>query len=122
MASTTTSDVLLVSFDFHGAVEYSVPPQGAGTQYITEKTVPFDWFCPQPDGSTYGVVKCWGHQHIGGECLTLMDADTGATICQSCPVYGNSTGVAGDEKGYLVGMAGDLLDQPYTLKPGQRVM
>ena len=53
--------------------------------------------------------------------MALVDEATNQTICESCPTMGNSTGVAGDEKGYLVGMGATLLDPPYQLQPQQRV-
>jgi hypothetical protein len=36
--------------------------------------------------------------------MTMRDESTGDIICNSCPTYGNTTGLLGDEKGYVVGM------------------
>ena len=56
--AAATSPVMLLAFDFHGGVEFSVPPQGSDSEYITTKTVPFDWFCPQ--NSSFGILKVSG--------------------------------------------------------------
>lgn len=114
-----TMPVLGVGMDVHGGVEYSVAPQGPNTTNVVTQRYSLDYFCPQ-DGP-YGIVRCWAHQHIGAECITITDESTGTTICNSCPVYGTEEGVPGNEKGYVVKMSADTYETPYQLQPGQVV-
>jgi hypothetical protein len=112
--------------DIHGGVEYSVAPVPTSVEgslnmptSTYNRTYPFDFFCPQ--NQSFSIVKCWGHQHIGAKCINMTDTSTGQLICSSCPTYGNTPDLAGDEKGYLVGMSATVLDPPYELQPGQEV-
>jgi hypothetical protein len=45
------------------ALRCSVAPKGEGELDIVDRVVPFDFFCPQ--SKPFGVLKCYGHQHIG---------------------------------------------------------
>ena len=49
------------------------------------------------------VLLAIGHQHVGAINTSLIH--NGKTVCTSFPTYGTETGVAGDEKGYLVKMS-----------------
>jgi len=100
-------------------VEYSVAPMGNDAVAYTNRTCALDYFCPQ-DGP-FGIVRCWAHQHIGAKCVTMYDQATGDVICESCPTYGNETGVVGNEAGYVVAMSATMHDPPYMLQPGQQV-
>lgn len=112
--------VVHVALDINGGVEYSVDNSGPGTKDIVDKTFEIDYFCPQ--SQNFSLIRCWAHQHIGGECITMSDPDTGDIICKSCPEYGTEEGVPGNEKGYVIGMTEDrLVDAPYTFQPGQKV-
>lgn len=117
-ASAPVTDVAL---DVHGDIEYNIAPQnGTNPLSVSSRTYALDYFCPQ-DGP-YQLIKCWGHQHIGGRCIRMTDATTGTLLCESCPVYGNdSSNPPGNEKGYVVGMSGTVHDPPMTIQPGQQV-
>ncbi|BDA50792.1 hypothetical protein COCOBI_17-0100 [Coccomyxa sp. Obi] len=105
----------------NGSVEYDIFAKGPGSVNTKTLTAPFDQQCPQV--APFGLLRCTGHQHIGGICMEIVDTDTGHVICTSCSVYGNSTSAdtPGEEKGYLVEMTDDTLVPPYPLKPGQHV-
>ena len=131
--SSTDKQATLVVLDIRGGLEYSIQAVPKNTSQTQEGTTnstipistftrqyPLDFFCPQP--RNFSVVKCWGHQHIGARCVTMVDAKTGTEICNSCPEYGTQEGVAGDEAGYLVGMTPTVLDPPYVMQPGQEVI
>ena len=116
---SSVEPVVHVALDINGAVEYSVQQGEPGSEDVVDKTFAFDHFCPQD--KEFAILRCWAHQHIGGRCVTLSNPENGGIICKSCPVYGTEEGVLGNEKGYLVGMTGDLLPEPYVLQPGQKV-
>jgi len=117
----TSEPVTAVVVDVHGDIEYDIAPEnGTNPLSVSSHTYALDYFCPQ-DGP-YQLIKCWGHQHIGGRCIRVTDVKTGALICESCPVYGNdSSNPPGNEKGYLVGMSATVHDPPVTIQPGQQV-
>ena len=79
----------------------------------------FDRDCPQK--APMDIVRCTGHQHFGGQCIELFNLDKNETICRTCPVFGNQTGVPGNEDGYVVRIPDDDLTPPYTVAPGTRV-
>ncbi|BDA50791.1 hypothetical protein COCOBI_17-0080 [Coccomyxa sp. Obi] len=105
----------------NGSIEYDVFEEGPGSVDTKTLTAPFDQHCPQV--FPFGLLRCTGHQHIGGICMEIVDTEAGHVICTSCSVYGNSTSAdtPGQEKGYLVEMTDDTLVPPYPLKPGQNV-
>eukprot|EP00884_Botryococcus_braunii_P008862 jgi/Botrbrau1/17978/Bobra.50_1s0067.1 len=105
----------------NGTIEYDVIRSPGIDFDVVETFGAFDERCPQPDNFT--LLRCTGHQHIGGACMELYDADTDALICRSCPVYGNGTSLdeLGNEAGYLVKMMDDTLATPLVMRPGQRV-
>jgi Stress up-regulated Nod 19 len=113
--------------DIHGGVEYSVAPVPTSVEASLaipltstfNRTYELDYFCPQND--SFSIIKCWGHQHIGAQCVIMYDTATGAEICSSCPTYGTTPDKPGDEEGYLVGMSAAVLDPPYVVQPGQQV-
>ena len=67
--------------------------------------------------------RCLGHQHIGGQCMRLINEDTGEVLCSSCPTYGasDSRATVGEERGYLVKMSQTAFDQPKQILPGTNV-
>lgn len=50
-----------------------------------------DYRCPQP--APFTLLRCSAHQHIGGQCVEVHDAATGALLCRSCPKMGTQDGV-----------------------------
>ncbi|KAL4542115.1 hypothetical protein Ndes2526B_g06598 [Nannochloris sp. 'desiccata'] len=118
---------IALALDIHGGVEYSIAPVPTSVEAslnlpVTStfnRTYALDFFCPQSDNFT--IVKCWGHQHIGAQCVSMYDTATGYEICKSCPTYGSVPSLPGDEEGYVVGMSATILDPPYVIQPGQQV-
>ena len=49
-----------------------------------------DGKCPQ--SAPFQIVRCTAHQHVGAQCMSLINMDNGDLICQSCPVYGTQPG------------------------------
>lgn len=49
-----------------------------------------DQRCPQSE--PFVIVRCTAHQHVGSQCMSLLNADNGDLICRSCPVYGTHAG------------------------------
>jgi hypothetical protein len=125
--SPTMQRAVALALDIHGGVEYSVAPVPTSVEASLNvvptstfnRTYALDFFCPQKDNFT--IVKCWGHQHIGAQCVSMYDTATGYEICRSCPTYGNITAQPGNEKGYVVGMSATVLDPPYVVQPGQQI-
>ena len=80
----------------NGSIEYDVVKQPGQNLSTLQLSGPLDARCPQSE--PYGILRCLGHQHIGGQCMRLLDADTGDVLCSSCPTYGTSTdpGAAGE--------------------------
>jgi hypothetical protein len=103
--------------DLSGRVEYDVAAAGPGAASTLTRAYPtgLDFFCPQ--AKPFAVARCWAHQHIGGKYVALYDGDV--EICRSTAVYGNATGAAGNEEGYLVAMTGPALAEPYVVAPGR---
>ena len=103
--------------DLSGTVEYDVAAAGPGATATLARAFPtgLDFFCPQ--ARPFAVARCWAHQHIGGKYVALYDGDV--EICRSTAVYGNVSGEVGNEEGYLVGMTGPALGEPYVLQPGR---
>jgi hypothetical protein len=120
-SSTVTPAQLYLMDAVGGNIEYDVHRQVGNPTNILNATGPVDGRCPQ--AKPFSLVRCTGHLHIGGRCMTLVDATTGAVICQSCGVYGNSTSIdtPGQEYGYLVKMTDQDFDPPVQLLPGQNV-
>ena len=81
---------------------------------------PIDALCPQ--SSSFGLLRCLGHQHIGGRCVRLINADTGEELCRSCPSYGTADRtMPGNEQGYLVKMSEATMEAPLHILPGTNV-
>lgn len=54
---------------------------------------------------------------MGGECLTIVDASSGETVCESCPTVGKTAGVVGDELDYVVSMSTVEISPPRKVAP-----
>ena len=105
----------------NGSIEFDVVKQHGQEQISTiSLSGPMDALCPQ--ASSFGLLRCLGHQHIGGKCMRLINQDTGDELCRSCPSYGSANRhVAGDEQGYLVKMSEAALGNPKQILPGTNV-
>ena len=108
----------------NGSIEYDIVQQPSNNQSNPLDRLslsgPLDARCPQANNFT--ILRCLGHQHIGGACMRLINQDTGGEICSSCPKYGASTRAAvGDEQGYLVGMSQAVMQPPLQIQPGTTV-
>lgn len=40
----------------------------------------------------FTLLRCTAHQHVGGQCITVSNADTGQKLCSSCPRMGTKQG------------------------------
>lgn len=49
-----------------------------------------DYRCPQ--SAPFTLLRCSGHQHIGGGCIEVADANSGHVLCRSCPKMGTEKG------------------------------
>lgn len=107
------------ALDIGGNVEYNIAPGGPGTTSTVSRSYPLDYFCPQK--TPFSLARCWGHMHIGAQCVKMYDEATGEVICSSCAITGNETDVVGNEKGYVVGMSYTDITPPRVFQPGQRV-
>ncbi len=105
----------------NGSIEYDVVQQPDKQTALLSLSGPMDARCPQT--SSFGLLRCLGHQHIGGQCMRLINQDTGEELCSSCPSYGNSDSreTVGEESGYLVKMSQTVFDQPKQIQPGTNV-
>jgi len=63
------------------------------------------------------LLRCDGHQHMGGECLSILDASSGDLICESCPSVGKTAGLVGDELDYVVSMSTIEVSPPRKVAP-----
>lgn len=57
-----------------------------------------DHRCPQSE--PFVVVRCTAHQHVGGKCMSLLNAENGDLICRSCPVYGTHAGACASYRSF----------------------
>jgi hypothetical protein len=105
--------VLMYTLNAAHNTEYDVPKSSNGQDHILEKVATIDYAAPQKEGLK--MLGCFGHQHIGGKGLFVMDEQTGKTLCESIPTYGQSLNKLGDEKGYLTKMSYQFFDQPRYL-------
>lgn len=104
----------------NGSIEYDVVKQPGRDINTVSLSGPMDALCPQ--SSAFGLLRCLGHQHVGGKCMRLINQDTGVELCRSCPSYGTADrGVAGDESGYLVKMSEAVMETPLQILPGTNV-
>ena len=104
----------------NGSIEYDLIQQASSRTGKVLQSGPMDAQCPQ--SSSFGLLRCLGHQHIGGQCLRLINQDTGEELCSSCPTYGASDRAAvGDEDGYLVAMSRAAFSPPKQILPGTNV-
>ncbi|KAL0040880.1 hypothetical protein WJX79_008506 [Trebouxia sp. C0005] len=105
----------------NGSIEYDLVQQAGSQTGKVLSSGPMDAQCPQT--SSFGLLRCLGHQHIGGQCLRLINTDTGEELCTSCPTYGASSSRAavGDEDGYLVAMSRAAFSPPKQIMPGTNV-
>lgn len=120
--STPVQPVISYMMDAaNGSIEYDVVQQPGEQTALLSLSGPMDARCPQT--SSFGLVRCLGHQHIGGQCMRLINQDTGEELCSSCPSYGNSDSreTVGEESGYLVKMSQTVFDQPKQIQPGTNV-
>jgi hypothetical protein len=76
-----------------------------------------------PENGAGEIVFAQGHQHIGGEKISLLHGPThrsAVSICDSYPTYGTAKGVPGNEKGYLTAMS--HCNRPnVTIKAGEQI-
>lgn len=102
----------------NGSIEYDVVRQAGQHTSVLSQSGPIDAMCPQT--SSFGILRCLGHQHIGGQCMRLTNQDTGEELCSSCPTYGLSASreAVGDEHGYLVAMSQTVMEEPKQILPG----
>ncbi len=105
----------------NGSIEYDVVRRPGHETTLLSQSGPMDAMCPQ--NSSFGILRCLGHQHIGGQCMRLINQDTGEELCSSCPSYGSSSNrdAVGDERGYLVAMSKAVMQQPKRIMPGTNV-
>lgn len=104
----------------NGSIEYDLVQQADSRTGKVLQSGPMDAQCPQT--SSFGLLRCLGHQHIGGQCLRLINQDNGEELCSSCPTYGVSDRAAvGDEDGYLVAMSRAAFSPPKQILPGTNV-
>jgi hypothetical protein len=91
-------------------IEYDVP----------QCTLPSSLDCHHIINRTYvahkdlNVVFAVGHQHVGGEVISLLV--NGNTLCDSTPYYG-----VGSESGFLVKISSCTFQKPFLVKKGDRV-
>ena len=119
--STPVKPVISYMMDAaNGSIEYDVVQSDKQTALLS-LSGPMDARCPQT--SSFGLLRCLGHQHIGGQCMRLINQDNGEELCSSCPSYGNSDTpeTVGEESGYLVKMSQTVFDQPKQIQPGTNV-
>jgi|AntAceMinimDraft_1070359.scaffolds.fasta_scaffold188528_2 fructose-specific component phosphotransferase system IIB-like protein len=60
----------------------------------------------------------YGHLHIGGRSVQLINTTAGANnavVCESVSRYGTQPGVVGNEKGFLVDISRCYFDPPLRL-------
>jgi hypothetical protein len=120
--STPVKPVISYMLDAaNGSIEYDVVQQPDKQTAQLSLSGPMDARCPQT--SSFGLLRCLGHQHIGGQCMRLINQDTGEELCSSCPSYGDSDSreTVGEESGYLVKMSQTVFDQPKQILPGTNV-
>jgi len=117
--------VSLTTINAASAIEYDVLASADGaTVDVRTKTAPLDYAYGKKTGMK--LLGCYGHQHIGGLGVRVLDKSTGQLVCDSYPAYGQSDRL-GDEKGYLVRMSEyinrDARGQPKTVfyGPGHMV-
>jgi len=70
------------------------------------------------------LVWAMGHQHIGGLGIQLWATAPGEKerlICNSAPRYGTEDGVAGNEKGFLVGQSSCAWTDPLAISEGTKL-
>lgn len=104
----------------NGTIEYDIVKQSGQDISTLSLSGPLDARCPQ--SSSFGLLRCLGHQHIGGRCMRLINQDTGELLCESCPSYGKADrNVPGDEEGYLVKMSEAVRETPLHIQPGTNV-
>ena len=104
----------------NGSIEYDIVKQPEENISTLSLSGPIDAMCPQ--SSSFGLLRCLGHQHIGGRCMRLIDQDTGIELCRSCPSYGtDDKDVPGNEKNYLVKMSEAAMQNPLYIQPGTNV-
>lgn len=104
----------------NGTIEYDVVKQSGQDISTLSLSGPLDARCPQ--SSSFGLLRCLGHQHIGGRCMRLINQDSGELLCESCPSYGKADrNVSGDEQGYLVKMSEAIRETPLHIQPGTNV-
>ena len=71
------------------------------------------------------LVWAMGHQHIGGLGIQLWAITPGEKerlICNSAPRYGTEDGVAGNEKGFLVGQSSCGWADPLAVSDGTKLI
>ena len=126
MLEPSTPSVPVISYMMdaaNGSIEYDVVQQSSSQQQMAKLSLsgPMDARCPQT--SSFGLLRCLGHQHIGGQCMRLINQDSGEVLCSSCPTYGasDSRATVGEERGYLVKMSQTVFDQPKQILPGANV-
>lgn len=104
----------------NGTIEYDVVKQPGQNVSTLSLSGPIDAMCPQ--SSSFGLLRCLGHQHIGGRCMRLIDQNSGKELCRSCPSYGTDAGdLPGNEQGYLVKMSEAVMQTPLHIQPGTNV-
>ena len=121
-SSTPSVPVISYMMDAaNGSIEYDIVQQPGQQMAKLSLSGPMDARCPQT--SSFGLLRCLGHQHIGGQCMRLINEDTGEVLCSSCPTYGasDSRATVGEERGYLVKMSQTVFDQPKQILPGTNV-
>lgn len=121
---SSTQSVPVISYMMdaaNGSIEYDIVQQPGQQMAKLSLSGPMDARCPQK--SSFGLLRCLGHQHIGGQCMRLINEDTGEVLCSSCPTYGasDSRATVGEERGYLVKMSQTVFDQPKQILPGTNV-
>ena len=104
----------------NGSIEYDVVKQTGQDISTLSLSGPMDAMCPQ--SGSFGLLRCLGHQHIGGKGLRLINQDTGEELCRSMPEYGAADRtVPGNEQGYLVKMSEAVTETPKLIMPGTNV-
>jgi hypothetical protein len=120
-AAAAVTPVTVAAIGAAATIEHNIAPTSPPHPLArASQTYALDFFCPQRQ--PFSIVTCLAHQHPGGACVRLLDAASGALICESCPVYGSGApGEVGNEPGFLVAMTAVDLDPPYRVVPGQVV-
>lgn len=101
-------------------VEYDVPFLGRDQVHTVEKLARLDYPLTKAGDEEMEIIRCEGHQHIGGLDLIVEDLKTGESICHSTSIYGDGDEI-GNENGYLIDMTTTKYSPPRKIKADSKI-